>query len=87
LIWIETYGVDKVLDGLVRPGQNPCEILDARQSSLQVLDALNDSLLVEVVVEIRRGGDNSIQRWGNGHATAGDGASSKVLAHGHGVFP
>jgi len=80
-----TYAIDKLLDSGVRGRQDPGKVGDNVESRLQVLDALDHSLLIDSVVQIRVLEHLGIETSADGHAASRNGATSEVLAEGHGV--
>lgn len=81
-----SYVVDEVLNGAVGGRQDPSNVGDDVQSVLHVLDALDDGLLVDFVVQVGVLEDTGGERRGDGHAASRHDTSSEVLAESHGVW-
>ena len=77
-----TYRVHIGLGGLVLGGNEPAQTRGL-EGGAQVVDALDDSLLVVVVPQVRRGGDEGTKIGLNGHATTRGGATAEVQRDGH----
>lgn len=77
--------IDKVFNRLIGRWHNPLQVGYTGEGGLEVFDACDDSLLVELVMEVWRDGHHSVKGWRDGHAATRGGASAEVLGHCHGI--
>lgn len=78
----ETHIINILLSAHARWRLLPLKTLHILEGRLEVLDTLDNGFLVLVIVEVGVTGDDSVERAGDGHATARLGTSAEVLAHG-----